>query len=511
MSDEVQLRERLSRDPAPAMVEYLTGPKLRRELGFIFWPQLQIHLAHGLMLVDRGIIGRQEGAAIMRVLLALHEAGPVAITPNPALEDLYSHIERHLVASLGPEIGGRLHTARSRNDLGVTQWRLALRDRLLLVRAALQRLRAIVLDQATRYAATTMPGYTHSQHAQPVTLGYYLAAFADVLARDDERLAAAYRSANSSPLGAAALTTTGFPIDRQATMRALGFGQLVENAFDAVASRDDAEEAAAMLALVGVHLARVAEDLFVWCTSEFGFIEFGDEYCSVSSIMPQKKNPSVMEFVKREAGFLIGTASQVLAGVKGAWFTDANDATDAGNEPLLDGIDKAIACLELFGGCLATLTVNAERMLHQARIGYGTMTELADTIVRETGLSFRVAHNIVGKTVTRALAAGLTADRITPAMLEATSQELFGRPLAVAPAAIERALDPVENIHLRTVQGGPAPVELARMLTNAGRRLTDDRARLTSERQRVEASRQALLEQAGALSGLAWPGRDGGK
>lgn len=503
MSSDVHLRERLSKDPSPTMVKYITEPKLRREFAEIFRPQMHIHLAHGLMLMDQAIIDRADGVAILRVLLDLYDRGTAAITPNYALEDLYSHIERHLVGVLGPDVGGRLHTARSRNDLGVTQWRLSLRDRIGLVRVSLQRLRAVVLDQATRYAETTMPGYTHSQHAQPVTLGYYLAAVADVLARDAQRLAAAYRTANCSPLGAAALTTTGFPIDREATMRRLGFTGLVENAFDAVASRDDGEEAAAVLALLGTHLARVCEDFFVWCTAEFGFIEFGDDYASVSSIMPQKKNPTVLEYVKREAGHLIGHAAGVLAAGKGAWFTDANDATDAPNDPLIDGTDTAIACCELLAGSLETMTVNAERMLYQARIGFGTMTELADTIVRETGASFRVAHNIVGKTVARALAEGRQADQITLAMLDETAQELVGRPLAVAPAAIARALDPTENIRLRSVQGGPAPAELERMLTNARRRLADDQAMLEADRSLVERSIRDLLEEARQAQGTA--------
>lgn len=501
MTGEAHLRERLSKDPAPALVRYLTGPKLQRELAAVFFPQLHVHLAHGLMLIERGIIARADGVAILRALLDLHDQGPAAIVPDPALEDLYSHVERHLIAVLGPDVGGRLHTGRSRNDLGVTQWRLALRDRLLAVRAALQRLRAVILDQAERHAETTMPGYTHSQHAQPVTLGYYLAAFADVLARDARRLAAAYAEVNRSPLGAAALTTTGFPIDRRATMRRLGFDRLVENAFDAVASRDDAEEAAAMLALLGVHLARVAEDCFVWCTAEFGFIEFGDEYCAVSSIMPQKKNPTVLEFVKREAGRLIGLATGVLAGVKGAWFTDAADATDAGNEPLLEGTEAAIACLELLAGSLTTLRVDAARMLQGARVGFGTMTELADTLVREAGLSFRLAHNIVGQTVTRALAEGKRADELTLAMLDATARELFGRGLAIAPDAIARALDPVANIRLRTVEGGPAPAELRRMLTRARQELAEDEARLERERTAVETSRRGLLAEARTVAG----------
>ncbi|HET8628910.1 MAG TPA: argininosuccinate lyase [Thermomicrobiales bacterium] len=500
MTGEVQLRERLSKDPAPTLVEHVAAPKFRREFAVLFAPQLEIHLAHCLMLMERGIIARDDGAAILRALLDLQAQGVDALAPNYALEDLYSHVEHHLVARLGPDVGGRLHTARSRNDLGVTQWRLVLRQRLLDVRAALLRLRAAVLDLADAHVETVMPGYTHSQHAQPITLGYYLAAFADVLARDARRLAAAYATANCSPLGAAALTTTGFPIDREATMRRLGFDGLVENGFDAVASRDDAEEAAGALALLGVHLARAAEDLFVWGTAEFALIEFGDEYASVSSIMPQKKNPGFLEYIKKAAGHLIGHATQVLAAVKGSWFTDAGDATDAGNEPLLEATATAIACLEVLAGALATVTVYPERMLHGARVGFGTMTELADTIVREAGVSFRVAHNIVGKTVARAVAEGKRADELTHAMLDATSRELFGRPLDVPEAAIARALDPAENIRLRTVRGGPAPGELRRMLAGARRRLARDREDLGRARDHVAASRERLMAEARAAA-----------
>ncbi|HEX5503553.1 MAG TPA: argininosuccinate lyase [Thermomicrobiales bacterium] len=508
MTGEVQIRERLSKDPAPTLVARIAAPKLRREFAVLFQPQLEIHFAHCLMLLERGIIAREDGAAILRALLDLHDRGVDALAPNHALEDLYSHVEHDLVARLGPDVGGRLHTARSRNDLGVTQWRMVLRacpkrslgGRLLDVRAALLGLRAAVLDLADAHVTTVMPGYTHSQHAQPITLGYYLAAFADVLARDARRLAAAYATANCSPLGAAALTTTGFPIDREATMRRLGFAALVENAFDAVASRDDAEEAAGALALLGVHLARVAEDFFVWGTAEFALIEFGDEYASVSSIMPQKKNPGFLEYIKKASGHLIGHATQVLAAAKGAWFTDAADATDAGNEPLLEATATAVACLEVLAGSLATVTVYPERMLHLARVGYGTMTELADTIVREAGVSFRVAHNIVGRTVARAVAAGQRADELTHAMLDATARELFGRPLDVSEAAIARALDPAENIRARTVRGGPAPGELRRMLAEARRLLARDREDLERERERVAASRAALLAEARAVA-----------
>lgn len=496
MASEVQLRERLSKDPSPLMVRHLTGPKIRQQFGVLFVPQMHIHLAHCLMLMDQDIIPHQDGAALLSALLELLDNGATSIPPNYALEDLYSHIEHHLVTRLGPDVAGRLHTGRSRNDLGVTVWRMVIRDRVLDVRESLLRLRAVVLGKATEYAEVVMPGYTHSQHAQPITLGYYLSAFADVLARDARRLDAAYATNNCSPLGAAALTTTGFPIDREATAGRLGFGGLVENGYDAVASRDDAEEVACALSMLGVHLARSAEDFFVWHTAEFGFIEFGDEFASVSSIMPQKKNPGILEYIKKIGGHLIGASTQVLAASKGAWFTDANDATDAGNDPLLEATKTSVACLEILAGCLETMEIFPERMLHLANIGFGTMTEVADTIVRESGVSFRVAHNIVGRTVLEAVQERKLASEITPEMLDASSRELFGRPLGVSADAIRQALDPAENIRRRTVRGGPAASELRRMLEASQRHLAEDRARLEADQHHLETSRSRLVDEA---------------
>lgn len=496
----VQLRERLSKDPSAILVEHVTGPKIRQQFAVAFEPQMQVHLAHCLMLINQGIISGEDGARILAGLLELYEQGPSAIEIDYALEDLYSHIERHLVRQLGADVAGRLHTARSRNDLGVTTWRIVLRNDLLHVREALHNLRAVVLDLAERYAETIMPGYTHSQHAQPITLGYYFAAFADVLARDARRIDAAYATNNCNPLGAAALTTTGFPIDRAQTTRSLGFDGLVENGYDAVASRDDAEEATCALAILGVHLARLAEDLFVWHTAEFGLVEFSDDYANVSSIMPQKKNPGLLEFVKKEAGHLIGSATQALAAIKGSWFTDASDASDGGNDPAMEACQTAVACLEVLAGALASMEVRADRMLHLARTGYGTMTEVADTIVRDSGISFREAHNIVGKTVVQALADDLAADELTHEMFERSSQELFGRPLGVTPEAIRDALDPTENIRRRTVQGGPAPAELGRMLRERRQALDADRQRLNADQTQVKEAREQLLTEARAAA-----------
>ncbi len=499
-TSDVQLRERLSKDPAAILVEHMSGPKIRHQFAVAFEPQMEIHLAHCLMLMQQEIIPQQDGATILGKLLELCDNGADSIEIDYTLEDLYSHIERHIVIALGADVAGRLHTARSRNDLGVTTWRMAIRQRLLDVRESLLRLRAVTLDLAEAHAEVVMPGYTHSQHAQPITLGYYMAAFADVLERDARRIAAAYTTNNCNPLGAAALTTTGFPINRQTTTDLLGFDGLVENGFDAVASRDDSEEASCALAVLGVHLARVAEDLFVWHTAEFGLVEFGDDFANVSSIMPQKKNPGLLEFVKKEAGHLIGSSTQVLAAVKGSWFTDASDASDGGNEPMLEACATAIACLEVLAGGLQSMEVRAERMLDLARTGYGTMTEVADTIVRESGVSFRVAHNIVGKTVVAALAEGLAADELTHDMFERASQELFNRPLGVSPEALHDALDPAENIRRRTVTGGTAPAEMRRMIAAGRERLATDRARLEADQGQVKEARARLFAEARAAA-----------
>lgn len=245
-----------------------------------------------------------------------------------------------------------------------------------------------------------------------------------------------------------------------------------------------------------MHLSRIAEVFFVWHTSEFAFIEFDDEYASVSSIMPQKKNPGPLEFIKKGAGHLIGSSTQVLAAAKSSWFTDAADATDAGDEPLLDATGVAVACMEMLAGCVDTMQINADRMLEGARAGYGTMTEVADTIVRESGVSFRVAHNIVGKTVQRAIAEGKAADEVTHEMLDQTSRELFSRPLGVSAEAIGRALDPVENIKLRTVRGGTAPDEMARMLAERRDGLNEDFKRFEDDSELLDSRRAELLDVA---------------
>lgn len=496
----VSLRERVKAPPAPALVESYFAPAVAAGIRYQFEPEMLIHLAHALMLERQGIVQREDVRRIVGVLLALREAGPGALAIDYRQEDLYSYVEAHVVGALGRETGGRLHTARSRNDLHTTSWRLALRARLLDLLDELNRLRATTLDLADAHAETVMPGYTHTQHAQPISLGYYLLTVADLLGRDHTRLAQALDHCNCCPLGAGALTTTGFPIDRDYVRELLGFPRLLEIAYDGVSCRDDAHEAVAALAVLMTGMSRLATDLQTWNTLEYGMVELADEYSSVSSIMPQKKNPQAMEHIKGLAAHVTGALVAALACSKNTALADVNDGVSALNVPVLEAVDRTRHALRIMEGVLKTLRVRPERMRHLAEIGFGTATELADVIVRETGLSFRMAHNIVGTVVRETLEAGEPALAITGERLDRAAQQLFGRTLGIDADIVRRSLDPMENVRLRTVTGGPAPQAVRRMRQTRREALARDGEALAAVRAGIAAATQCLLAAAQAAA-----------
>ena len=494
---EVSIRERVKRPPSAAMVESYYKPALARAFQYQFDLEIWIHLVHATMLERQGIIATADAHALRHALRDLHQAGPEALAVDHALEDMYTYVERHLTRVLGPEVGGRLHTGRSRNDLHVTTWRMTLRALTGDVLAALNELRRVTLAQARRHAETVMPGYTHWQHAQPITLGYYLLAFADQLARDFARLSAAYDRTDRCPLGAGALATTAFPLDRDFTADALGFAGLMEVAYDAVSSRDDAQEATAACALLLTALSRLAVDLQAWSTYEYRFIELGDQHCAVSSIMPQKKNPAALEHIKATTAMVTGALTATLAASKNTAFADVSDGVTALNEPAIEAMVRTRRILTLAGEVLDAITVFPERMAAFAATGYGTATELADVIVRETGLSFRMAHNIVATVVAEAIAAGRAANEIEAHELDTAARTLFGRSLGLPAETVRGALDPAENIRRRTVTGGPAPTTMARMLATRDAALAADTAETTRRADHLAARREAAFRDVG--------------
>ncbi|HJS84474.1 MAG TPA: argininosuccinate lyase [Acetobacteraceae bacterium] len=499
MAGNASIRERVKKPPAPTMIESYYKPGLARAFRYHFGPEIWLHLAHCQMLRRQRIIGDADARRILAALLDLHEAGPEALKVDHALEDMYTYVERYLTATLGADAGGRLHTGRSRNDLHVTTWRMALRALMLDVMRSLSALRRAVLTLARDHAETVMPGYTHWQHAQPVTLGYYLLAFADHLARDFARCEAALRRTNRCPLGAGALATTAFPLDRESTAAALGFEGLVEVAYDAVANRDDAHEAISALAVLMTGLSRLATDLQAWSTYEYGFIELDDAHCSVSSIMPQKKNPAALEHIKAACAMVTGGLTATLSASKNTAFADVSDGVSALNEPVMDAAERTRRVLDLCADVLGAITVDAARMRRFAEQGYGTATELADVIVRESGMSFRMAHNIVASVVAEAIGAGRAAPEITAADLDQAAQRLFGQRLGLSAEAVRAALNPAENIRRRTLTGGPAPATMQDMLDRRMAALAVDENAVARTAELLDIARGNVFAEARAL------------
>jgi argininosuccinate lyase len=419
-------------------------------------------LAHARMLAAQGILARDDLAAIERGLATIErEIDGGSFQWQRALEDVHLNIERRLTALVG-DAGKRLHTARSRNDQVATDVRLWLRGAIDALRDSIAALRRALLDLAERHADTIMPGFTHLQVAQPVTFGHHLMAYDAMLARDAERLRDCRARVNRSPLGSAALAGTSFPIDREATARALGFDGVTPNSIDAVADRDFAIEFVAGAALVMVHLSRFAEELVLWSTPAFGFVTIADRFCTGSSIMPQKKNPDVPELVRGKSARVVGHLTALLVLMKGQPLAYNKDNQED-KEPLFDTVDTLADALAIMTDLVATgIEPSAARMREAALAGYATATDLADYLVRK-GVPFRDAHEAVARAVREAERRGVD-------LAELPLDELR----RFSPAIDADALDVLTlegSVRSRDHVGGTAPSQVRAAIANARREL----------------------------------------
>ncbi len=358
-------------------------------------------LAHAQMLHDQGILSSEDHAAIgqgLNTILSEIEDGSFVF--SSALEDIHMNVESRLAELIGPA-AGRLHTARSRNDQIALDFRLWVRDRCDAFQAAVDALMDVFLDKAQAHATTVMPGFTHLQTAQPVTFGHHCLAYVEMLARDRARFADARERMNENPLGAAALAGTGFDIDRHATAAALGFREPTRNSLDTVSDRDFALEFLAACAICSTHLSRLAEEIVIWSTPQFGFVQLSDKFSTGSSIMPQKKNPDAAELVRGKIGRINGALVGLLTVMKGLPLTYSKDMQED-KEGVFDAAETLELCLAAMTGMIADMTVNEDAMRSAAGSGYSTATDLADWLVREVGLPFREAHHITGRAVAMA-------------------------------------------------------------------------------------------------------------
>jgi argininosuccinate lyase len=454
---------------------------------WIFEADIAVDLAHTVMLKEQGIIKSSECSSILEGLLAIKEMGIENL--DHAYEDIHISLESKLIDLVGEDVGGRMHSGRSRNDEVATCIRLVLRDEMLGAMDDLIRLRKTLLKTAGKNVETIMPGFTHMQHAQPTTLAHHLLAHADALSRDFERVVDAFSRMNLSPLGAAAFASTGFAIDRTRTCELLGFDGLVENSMDAVSSRDFLIESASVFANIMINLSRMAEEIVIWSTSEFDFIELDDMYASTSSIMPQKKNPDTAELIRGKSGSVIGSLMSILSICKALPLSYNRDLQEA-TPHIWRAAETTGAAVRIIEGMIGTMTVNSDVMASQSVKGFTTATELADTLVRSTGIPFRTAHQIVG-----VLARG--SGEPTLGEIDAVAHNLIGDSLSARGLTEEmvlEALDAVSNIKKRSVAGGPAPEEVQRSLENRMNLLEDDEQDLKELNTRIVGSIKNLLE-----------------
>ena len=394
---ESKVSARLKQPLAREVLEHLFLPRLNREFFANFDMLTQINLAHLLMLRERGIVDHDAARRLARALLQMQADGPHAVELDAAREEAYFNYEAHLIKAVGQELGGRLHTARSRNDIGATIDRMRARDFTARIGSALIGVSRAALAQAERYADCVMPGYTHMQAAQPITYGYYLSALVDAWSRDIGRLAHVLETADASPLGACALAGTSFPIDRERVAKTLGFDGVCRNSLDAVSDRDFAIEFCAAGALIMTHVSRLSEELVLWMSPRVGFIDLADRFCTGSSIMPQKKNPDVPELARGKTGRVNGNLVALLTLMKGQPLAYNKDNQED-KEGLFDTVDTVRDTLTIFADMAAGIKVKADNMRAAALQGFATATDLADYLVKR-GVPFRDAHEVVAHAV----------------------------------------------------------------------------------------------------------------
>ncbi|WP_462362803.1 argininosuccinate lyase [Pyramidobacter porci] len=468
------MRERLKAAPSSNQEKYLGANFLKVSNERSFYNMSRLNQAHTLMLYRQGIISRRDAQMILRSLIALEKKGNTALTLDPKYEDYYYNVEMYIINDIGINIGGKLHTARSRNDLHSTILRMDIRDQLLNFFPQLNALRNTLIIKSEEYRNVVMTGYTHMQPAQPITLGFYFAGVAEALERDFDRIYAAYQHLNYATLGAGAFAGTSFPIDRRFTAELLGFKGPIVNTLDAIASRDYVLEIIATLAILASTINRVAHDLYYWCTDEFRYIELDDSICVTSSIMPQKKNPAVLEYIKAKCSHLLAAFADAFCCMRGIPFAHSRDLGGETTHHLWDAFMEIEAMTVLTEEVLNKIKVNEKNMKARVNENFCTATELADELVREEHISFRVAHEIVGQVVMKCVDAGLNCQGITSKKLDEAALNFAGRSFKWTKGHIDKVMDTTSSVENRISEGSPRSEETEKLTKQMSLKLDND-------------------------------------
>ncbi|MEM2094484.1 MAG: argininosuccinate lyase [Candidatus Bathyarchaeia archaeon] len=450
--------------------------------------------AHNIMLYEQGIIEIEDLVKILSALETLRSNLREGITRlEGEYEDVHEFIEDHVIQLVGIEAGGKLHTGRSRNDQVALDIRIQLRNDLNLVSKLTIELVNMLLEKAEAYIHTPLLLYTHMQQAQVGTLGHYLLAYAEAFLRDLQRLDNCYKRVNLSPLGAGPAGGTSIAINRERTAQLLGFDGLVRNSLDATCSRDFMVESAACLAMLMVNMSRLAEDLILWSSSEFGFIELADEFASVSSIMPQKKNPTVLELIRGKTGRVIGNLAGLLCMVKALPSGYSSDLQET--KPLLwDSCDQTIDSIKTLTGVLSSMKVNTEQIVAKASSSYVFATDIAEQLVAHRILTFREAHKVVGYVVREMLSAKKEPRDFSVKMVEEAAEKVLNRRIRVKPDIAIDTWTPIGSIRMRMSRGSPNPAESDRMLKELKEEIATCNAAVTAREEKLRKASSILKE-----------------
>ncbi len=470
------------------VVEFTSSVKSDRRL---LKPVIKINEAHIAMLMEQKIIERNDGA---KLLQALSELQPNMKLPL-SLEDVHMAVEDKVIKKVVPEIGGNLHIAKSRNDQVSTAIRMELRENLIDLMFSVMKLQKALKDLAEKHVKTIVPGYTHLQPAQPVTFAHYLLSHVDALNRGLTRLDETYKRVNLCPMGAGALATSSFPINRTRVAQLLGFDEVVENSIDAVGSRDFVLETMADLTLIAVGISRLAEDLIIWSSLNFGLIELPDSFTSTSSIMPQKKNPDVLEVIRARMSHVIGnflTSATTVKALPSSYNLDFQEITPR----LWESLENVTASLEMSSKLVANLKV-LESAANKSFLSFSASTELANVLVRKYKVPFRTSHRIVGALVRILVERKLTFSDVTPELFQKAAKDSSGPSLNINVKDILDSTDPLQFIKNHKVRGGPSPIEAKRMLKIRGQWLALTKSNVSKKKlelKKAESKLQSIVQ-----------------
>ena len=455
---------------------------------------IKINEAHVTMLMEQKIIEWPNGVKLLQALSELESKMKL----NSSLEDVHVAVEEEVNKKVGPEMGGNLHVAKSRNDQVSTAIRMELRQNLLDLMNSVIKLQEALTKLAGKHVRTVVPGYTHLHPAQPVTFAHYLLSYVDMLDRDLLRLVESYQRVNLCPMGAGALATSSFPINRDRIAKLLGFSEVLENSIDAVSSRDFVLEVMADLTIIAVDVSRLVEDLILWSSPDFGIIELPDRFSSTSSIMPQKKNPDVLEVIRAKMSHILGnflTSAATMKALPSSYNMDFQEITPR----LWESLENVTSSLDMLSKFVANLEV-FKNVFSKPFLSFSTSTELANMLVRKYKVPFRTAHKIVGSLIRILTEEKLTFSDVTPELLRKVIQDSSGLSLNINAKDIRESTDPLKFVESHKARGGPSPTEVERMLKVRKQWAALSRSRLSKKKLELNEADDRLQSVAQSYS-----------